>query len=143
MSAAADQPRPHGRFLAREVGLLAGVSGTRVGQWARWGYIRASQSDGDPHVYSVEDVVEAAIVSELLRRGVRRADVRRAVVELAHYGLWPLSDADLATTADGRRARVILCEPDGPAELGDRGWQRVTAPPPLEVVRTRLQRSPR
>ena len=50
-------------FFAGEAGELAGVSGTTIGQWARWGYIRASQSAGDPHVYSVEDVAEAAIVS--------------------------------------------------------------------------------
>ena len=48
--------KPHGHFLAGEAGELAGVSGTTIGQWARWGYIRASQSGGDPHVYSVEDV---------------------------------------------------------------------------------------
>src|ERR687886_152685 len=52
--------RPHGHFLAGEAGELAGVSGNTIGQWARWGYIRASQSGGDPHVYSVEDVAEAA-----------------------------------------------------------------------------------
>ena len=63
--------KPHGHFLAGEAGELAGVSGTTIGQWARWGYIRASQSAGDPHVYSVEDVAEAAIVRVLLERGVR------------------------------------------------------------------------
>ena len=30
---------------------MAGVSGNTIGQWARWGYIKASQSAGDPHVY--------------------------------------------------------------------------------------------
>lgn len=136
-------PRPHGRFLAKEVGLLAGVSGTRIGQWARWGYIKASQSDGDPHVYSVEDVLEAAMVGALLRRGVRRADIRAAVAALDRYGPWPLSEAELATNAGGRRPRVIVCEADGASELGDRGWQRLTAPPRLEPVRLRLQRSSR
>ena len=53
-------PRAHGSFLAGAVGELAGVSGNTIGQWARWGYIRASQSDGDPHVYSVEDVAPVA-----------------------------------------------------------------------------------
>ena len=80
------RPKLHGSFLAGEVGELAGVSGTTIGQWARWGYIRASQSAGDPHVYSVEDVAEAAIVSELLGRGVRHADVRRAIDRLRCYG---------------------------------------------------------
>ena len=70
--------RAHGSFLAGEVGELAGVSGNTIGQWARWGYIRASQSGGDPHVYSVEDIAEASVVAELIGRGVRHADVHRA-----------------------------------------------------------------
>ena len=72
----------HGQFLAAEVGELVGVSGTTIGQWARWGYIRASVSADEPHVYSVEDLAEAAIVGELLRRGVPHADVRRAIERL-------------------------------------------------------------
>src|ERR671938_374981 len=78
MSMASTAAKVHGHFLAGEVGELAGVSGNTIGQWARWGYIRASQSAGDPHVYSVEDVAEAAIVRALLARGVRHRDVRRA-----------------------------------------------------------------
>jgi DNA-binding transcriptional MerR regulator len=135
--------RPHGRFLAGEAGELAGVSGTTIGQWARRGYIRASQSDGDPHVYSVEDVAEAAIVHALLERGVRHADVRCAVERLGGYGEWPLSEAPLATTADGGRPRIVLRERDGAYELAPRGWQRMGAAPPLEDVRLRLRRVPR
>ena len=41
-----DEPL-RGRYLAGEVGLLAGVSGDRIGQWARWGHIRSSHSAGD------------------------------------------------------------------------------------------------
>jgi DNA-binding transcriptional MerR regulator len=69
--------RVHGRFLAGEVGDLAGVSGTTIGQWARRGYIRASRSTGDPHVYSLEDVVEATVVHRLLERGIGHAAIRR------------------------------------------------------------------
>jgi len=72
-------PRVHGRLLAADVAELAGVSGTTIGQWARRGYIRSSQSEGEPRVYSVEDVGEAAIVADLLARGIRHADVRRTV----------------------------------------------------------------
>ena len=133
--------KPHGHFLAGEAGELAGVSGTTIGQWARWGHIRASQSAGDPHVYSVEDIAEAAIVRVLLERGVRHADVRRAVRRLAHYGDWPLSEAPLATTAGGRRPLIALREPDGTSVLTPRGWLRVVTPPPLEEVRLRLARS--
>ena len=131
--------KPHGHFLAGEAGELAGVTGNTIGQWARWGYIRASQSYGDPHVYSVEDVAEAAIVSELLDRGVRHREVRRALTRLGAYGEWPLSDAPLATTPDGR---IVLCENGGAYALSDRGWQRMAAPPSIEPVRLRLRRSP-
>jgi DNA-binding transcriptional MerR regulator len=138
---AASRSRPHGHFLAGEAGELAGVSGTTIGQWARWGYIRASQSEGDPHVYSVEDVAEAAIVRALLERGVRHADVRRAVARLGEYGDWPLSEARLAITADGGRPRLLLREAEGTYALSDRGWQLVVTPPASEDVRLRLARS--
>ena len=125
--------KPHGHFLAGEAGELAGVSGTTIGQWARWGYIRASQS--------VEDVTEAAIVRVLLERGVRHADVRKAVRRLARYGDWPLSEAPLATTVGTPRPLIAVREPEGIFVLGARGWQEVVAPPPLEDVRLRLRRA--
>ena len=52
----------HGHLSAGDAGELVGVTGNTIGQWARWGYIRASQSAGDPHVYSVEDVAEEVFV---------------------------------------------------------------------------------
>jgi DNA-binding transcriptional MerR regulator len=129
----------HGEFTAGAVGELAGVSGNTIGQWARWGYIRASQSDGDPHVYSVEDVAEASMVSELLSRGVRHRDVRRAIAHLGDYGDWPLSEAPLATTPEGRL--VLLKENGDIYALSSRGWQLMTAPPEIEDVRLRLRRT--
>ena len=134
--------RVHGQFLAAEVGELAGVSGTTIGQWARWGYIRSSASDGEPRVYSVEDVAEAAIVGELLARGVPHVDIRRAIARLAdEYGAWPLSEAPLGTAAERGRERVVLRERDGCYMLSPRGWQLMTAPPAIEEVRLRLNRS--
>jgi DNA-binding transcriptional MerR regulator len=130
----------HGHFLAGEAGELAGVSGSTIGQWARWGYIRASQSAGDPHVYSVEDVAEAAIVRALLERGIRHADVRRAIAGLPCYGTWPLSDAPLATTQEPR-PRLVLRENGNAYALSPRGWQLMAAPPPLDEVRLRLRRA--
>ena len=135
------RPRPHGHFLAGEAGELAGVSGTTIGQWARWGYIRASQSGGDPHVYSVEDVTEAAIVHDLLEAGIRHADIRRAVHALTDYGPWPLSEAPLATTTNGGRPILVLRTDDGAFAMGARGWQEMVAPPPLKDVRLRLRRA--
>ena len=131
----------HGHFLAAEVGELAGVSGTTIGQWARWGYIRSSVSQAEPHVYSVEDVAEAVIVGELLGRGVAHADVRRAIARLrGEYGEWPLSEAPLGTTTQKGRTRVVLRERDGLYALCPRGWQLMTAPPPIDEVRLRLNR---
>jgi DNA-binding transcriptional MerR regulator len=130
--------KPHGELSAGAVGELAGVSGNTIGQWARWGYIRASQSDGDPHVYSVEDVAEASIVSELLSRGVRHRDVRRAIAHLGDYGAWPLSEAPLATTPEGR---LLLLKENGEIyALSARGWQLMSVPPELRDVRLRLRR---
>jgi DNA-binding transcriptional MerR regulator len=132
--------RAHGSFLAGDVGELAGVSGNTIGQWARWGYIRASKSTGDPHVYSVEDVAEAAMVHELLEHGVSHMQVRRAISYLGSYGDWPLSEASLAVSEE-RRPRIVLREAGGEFALSPRGWQRMVAPPPLRDVRLRLRRS--
>lgn len=135
----ATNAKPHGELSAGAVGELAGVSGNTIGQWARWGYIRASQSAGDPHVYSVEDVAEASIVSELLDRGVRHRDVRRAIAHLGEYGDWPLSEAPLATTPEGR---LLLLKENGEIyALSARGWQLMTAPPEIRDVRLRLRRT--
>jgi DNA-binding transcriptional MerR regulator len=131
--------RVHGRLLAGEAGELVGVSGTTIGQWARHGYIRPSQSADLPHVYSVEDVGEAAIVAELLARGVRHAEVRRAIERLRSYGEWPLSEARLATTVDEGRPRIVLHEDGRRFLLTDRGWQLVVVAPETEDVHLRLQ----
>jgi DNA-binding transcriptional MerR regulator len=108
-----------------------GVTGTTIGQWARWGYIRASQSQGDPHVYSVEDAAEAALVHELLAHGVPHAQVRRAIAHLP--GTWPLSDAQLSVT---EQRRIVL---DRAFVLSPRGWQAITETPPLQDIRLRLR----
>jgi DNA-binding transcriptional MerR regulator len=129
--------RPHGRFLAGEAGDLVGVSGTTIGQWARRGYIRASRSTGDPHVYSLEDVAEAWVVHALLERGVGHAEVRHTIAALDARGPWPLVGAPLATT-DGNgtgRPRVVLCEADGVYALSGRGWQRLAVPGELRPLR--------
>ena len=82
------------------------------------------------------------MVKALLDRGVSRMMIRRAVAQLQEYGDWPLTEAQLATTAaNGRRPRIILREDDGAYALSPRGWQRMVAPPPSEDVRLRLKRA--
>jgi len=128
----------HGELLAGDVGELVGVSGTTIGQWARRGLIRSSRSDAHPRVYAVEDVGEAAIVAQLLARGVRHSDIHAAIARLRGLGPWPLSEAELATTPD-TRPRLVL-RSDGHAwALDARGWQRLVVVPPLDDVRLRLR----
>jgi hypothetical protein len=91
-----------------------------------------------PYVYAVEDVGEAAIVAWLLGRGVRHADIRRAVERLEGYGPWPLSEARLGATPDGR---LVLREDDDVLVLGPRGWQQVAMAPEAEDARLRLRHS--
>jgi DNA-binding transcriptional MerR regulator len=134
--------RVHGRFLAGEAGDLAGVSGTTIGQWARRGYIRASQSAGDPHVYSLEDVLEASVVHALLERGIGHAAIRRTIAALGEYGEWPLSVAPLATTSGNGGPRIVLAEREGVFALSGRGWQRLAVEPPLERLRAAMRGLP-
>ena len=116
------------------------MSGNTIGQWARRGLIRSSQSDGEPRRYAVEDIAEATVVAELLARGVRHLDVHRASERLApRFGRWPLSDAPLGTIIeDGGRPRIVLLEREAVYELVPRGWQLMAAPPPVDDVRVRL-----
>jgi DNA-binding transcriptional MerR regulator len=124
------------QLVAGDVGELAGVSGTTIGQWARWGYIRSSQREREPRRYSVEDAAEAAVVGELLSRGIPRARVRAAVERLrASTGEWPLSAARLATA--GRR---LFLHDGGWLELTARGWQAAAPPEDLVEVRLRFAR---
>lgn len=84
---------PRGHYLAWEAGQLAGVSGQKIGQWARRGYIRASQDDrGVPKVYSFQDVAEAMVVHELEDAGADLKSIKRAIERLRerHGMAWPL-----------------------------------------------------
>lgn len=86
---------PRGFYLADEVGRLAGVSGRTIGQWARRGYIRSSQSAKSPRVYSYQDIAEALIVHELLDVNVKHLEVKRAIEALRAElkTSWPLTAA--------------------------------------------------
>src|SRR3954465_8518400 len=88
------------RYSAHAAGLLAGVPGDRIGQWARWGHIRATISAGDPHVYAFEDVADALAVHILLDAGIPLPPIRRAVD--ARGGEHPLSHG--LHVVDGRLA---------------------------------------
>jgi DNA-binding transcriptional MerR regulator/uncharacterized protein (DUF433 family) len=144
-----------GHYLAHEVGRLAGVSGDRIGQWARRGYIRSSQSTGRPRVYSFQDVAEAMVVHELIQNEVPLREIKRAIQGLYdEYGDWPLTDADLHV-ADFRRldvapegrarrrsASVVVVKEDAAfydAGRGDR-WQQVLEPRRIKRIASELRR---
>lgn len=131
------EARPRGRYLAREAGWLAGVSGDRIGQWARRGYIRSSWSDEVPRIYSFQDVAEAIMVHALLDRGASHADIKRTIKNLrAQYGDWPLSAADLLTTAgrlpDSRaHESIVLKQQDLLLDIGKAGGGQILMQPSL------------
>src|SRR4051812_26787801 len=91
----------HPGYLAHDAARLVGVPGDRIGQWARWGHIRASISADEPHVYSFEDVAEALAVHLLLEAGHALPRVRRAVERLGGPAGWPLSSGDDVFAAFG------------------------------------------
>jgi len=132
----------HGHYLAGEVGLLAGVSGDRIGQWARWGHIRSSRSEREPRVYSYEDVAEAMFVHELEELGADLPSIRRAVERLRerqHVG-WPLQrNRGRLGAANGT---VVEFEGDEAYDLGARSpsEQGVLETPDLHRVAAELER---
>jgi uncharacterized protein (DUF433 family)/DNA-binding transcriptional MerR regulator len=128
---------PRGHYLAHEVGLLAGVPGHTIGQWARRGYIRSSQSKGRPRVYSFQDVAEAMVVHEALLRGVPHAGIKLAIGVLRDsYGDWPLTHADLSTYHGALEAR----EAGFAYDVGEYAWQQVIDPENLSVIANQLNR---
>ena len=115
---------PLGHYLAHEVGRLAGVSGQTIGQWARRGYIRSSQSGEIPRVYSYQDVAEAMVVHELLDRGMTHAQIRRTIASIRErWGdEWPLTNAPLYTSS----GHVSVEADEAHYDVGERGWQQFT-----------------
>jgi len=134
--------KPHGWYLAGEVGQLAGVSGEKVGQWARRGLIRSSLSTDVPRVYSFEDVAESMVVHELLDLGVPHADIRAGIQALrSKFGDWPLQSAPIAAAhTASRKPTLVLDRPGGAWEIGRRRGQGVFAYVDLEAVRGVLRR---
>lgn len=113
---------PRGIYLAHEAGRLAGVSGPQIGQWARNDYIRSSQGEGAPRLYSFQDVAEAMVVHELRVHSVPYRAIKRTILDLRdRYGDWPLTHAKLST-AEGR----VYAHADAALyDIGSRGWQQL------------------
>lgn len=117
---------PRGHYLASEVGRLAGVSGHEIGQWARYGYIQASQSKPgqSPKVYSYQDIAEAMVVHQLVDLGYSYDVIRTTLDGLRQdpdLGDWPLSQAELATAG----ADVVVFRDGLPFDVTGRPWHEM------------------
>jgi len=136
--------RPRGHYLAWEAGQLAGVSGQKIGQWARRDYIRASQDDSAyPKIYSFQDVAEAMVVHELEDAGADLQSIKRTIERLRerHGMSWPLQhhSARLGTV------HGIVVEHDGAGSainLGGKGSpeQSVMSDENLRKIASQLER---
>jgi uncharacterized protein (DUF433 family) len=134
---------PRGRYLAHEAGLLAGVSGVTIGQWARRGYIKSSVHSGRPRVYSYQDIAEAMVVHELLETHVTHKDIKTAINTLRdEQGDWPLTSADLVAHVDPetQKGKVFARKGDVSYDVGNKGWQQVVDPDNLKAIANRLRR---
>jgi uncharacterized protein (DUF433 family)/DNA-binding transcriptional MerR regulator len=149
-----DMP-PRGHYLADEVGQLVGVSGNRIGQWARYGFIRSSQSDGRPRVYSYQDIAEAMVVHELEERGLEPRDIRQSVEYLRdRLGTeWPLTKQQLRIPTDHpkvdelaklrgankpKKHAIVVTEEAGPVDATT--GQPVLTESALTEIRSNLER---
>jgi uncharacterized protein (DUF433 family) len=112
-----------GWYLADEVARLAGVSSKQIGRWVTTGLIRSSQASGGSRAYSYEDVAEAIIVHELIRRRVPRREIRNVVARTRKgWGNWPLTNAPLVTSETGGGiSKVLLHDDEEYYDIGDRG----------------------
>jgi uncharacterized protein (DUF433 family) len=117
---------PRGHYLAAEAGRLAGVSGDQIGQWARHDYIRSSQSDAIPRVYSYQDVAEAMVVHQLRLNEVSYDDIRTALQGLrddTELGDWPLQAVTLKTIDSPKRpGRLVVVREGEHFDVSGRPW---------------------
>jgi uncharacterized protein (DUF433 family)/DNA-binding transcriptional MerR regulator len=116
---------PRGRYLAGEVGRLAGVSGGKVGQWARQGYISSSQGTGRPRVYSYQDVAEAMVVHQLLDNGISYRLIKKTLTELrrdSELGDWPLAQVELVAAGAEDQPQVLVRRNGEHFDLTGRPW---------------------
>ncbi len=134
---------PRGHYLAWEAGQLAGVSGAKIGQWAHYGYIRASQSEpGDyPKIYSYQDVAEAMVVHQLLEHDTSYRLIRTTLDELRKdpdLGDWPLSQVELS--AAGSRSLLVRRRGGEHFDLTGRPWHAMLDAGDLRKIAADLNR---
>ena len=134
---------PRGRYLAAEVGRLAGVSGGKVGQWARQGYIKSSQGTARPRIYSYQDIAEAMVVHQLLDNKVSYRRIRQTLDELRRdpdLGDWPLSQVELVAVGSDERPEVLVERGGAHFDLTGHPWHGTIDVGDLRKIATDLNR---
>lgn len=134
-------------YPAYRAGALAGVSGSRIGQWARYGLITPSFYKGRPaNLYAFLDVAEAIVVHWLLDRRFTYDDIHTAIDGARQaYPDWPLLHAPLgvaqhAVEGDERGAIVQEVDAGVYVDIGRGGNQVTLRPQLLERARDMLRR---
>jgi uncharacterized protein (DUF433 family)/DNA-binding transcriptional MerR regulator len=138
---------PTGVFSPFRAGALAGVTGNRIGQWARYGLIKPTLFRGRPsNLYEFHDVAEAIVVHWLLDRGFSYAEIHEAIesARVAHPD-WPLLTAPLgvaqhAVAGDPRGAIVLEVEKGTYVDTRSGGEQVMLKPALLDGARDMLRR---
>ena len=132
-----------GVFSPQRAGALAGVSGTRIGQWARYGLIRPTIYEGRPaNRYAFKDVAEAIVVHWLQDQGFSFDEIHQAIANarIAHP-LWPLQEAPLgiARSVQGDRGAIVERRGGVYVETGRPGGQVVLKPELFEFASDMLR----
>jgi len=127
---------PRGIFSPFHAGALAGVTGNRIGQWARYGLIKPSYYRGRPaNLYEFRDVAEAIVVHWLLTSEYTYAEVHIAIERARiDHGDWPLSEAPLGIAqhaVTGDRGTLVMNVNRGTYLDLLRGGDQLIVPPEL------------
>jgi uncharacterized protein (DUF433 family)/DNA-binding transcriptional MerR regulator len=130
------RPEQLGVFSPRRAGQLAGVGGDRIGQWARYGLIRATIYEGRPaNLYAFYDVAEAIVVHWLRNEGFSYGEIHHAIGKAGgRHRDWPLLEQPLGVARhaleDDRGVIAMRTENGAYVEIGRPGDQ-VVLPPEL------------
>jgi uncharacterized protein (DUF433 family) len=142
-----DAPEFRAVFPPWRAGALAGVSGNRIGQWARNDLVRPTYFEGRPrNLYTFNDVAEAIVIRWLLDRSFTYDAIHGAIEKArAEHPDWPLLEAPLgvaqhAVRGDPRGVIVLKVE-NGVYVSTSVGAEQVTLKPQLlDEARDMLRR---
>lgn len=130
----AERPAALGVFSPRRAGQLAGVSGDRIGRWARYGLIRPTIYRGRPaNRYGFYDVAEAIVVHWLHAQEFSYDEIHTAIERASgERRSWPLLETPLGVARhalEQDRGVIALRTPAGEyVEIGRPGDQVVLEP---------------